>query len=228
MMSTSYNGWPASATASAIGIDSTFKVAGHLFPGGVKKGDVSTVFRFYLGNYHLRVESLATDGKDEWGYSYRRNVNNPSQLSCHASGTACDVNAVKHPNGRRHTLSSVQVAQLRKIQKWVNGVIKWGGDFSTTPDEMHHEIHGNSTAVHAVAAKLNHQRFTKVLQRGVGSKAHPDPEVKKLQTWLGFTGTAVDGVFGTGTEAAVKRTQYKLAQAQTGKVTQLLGFYVNP
>jgi hypothetical protein len=227
-MTTSYNGWPASRDAAAIGIDPNFKAAGHKFPGGVKKGDVSTVFRFYLGNYHLRVESLNVTTGDEWGYSYRANVNNPSQLSCHSSGTAVDVNAQKHPNGRRNTLSSTQVARLRQIQKWTGGVIKWGGDFSTTKDEMHHEVHGSATAVHAVAVRLNKPRFTKVLKLGVGSKAHPDAEVKKLQTWLGFTGTNVDGAFGTGTEAAVKRAQYKLGQRQTGQVTQLLGFYVNP
>ena len=34
-----------------------------------------------------------------WGYEFRANVNNPSQLSCHASGTAIDYNANRHPNG---------------------------------------------------------------------------------------------------------------------------------
>jgi peptidoglycan hydrolase-like protein with peptidoglycan-binding domain len=224
-MSTSYNGWPASRDPAKIGVDPNFKVAGHKFPGGMKKGDVSTVMRFYLGNYHLRVESLNASAGDEWGYVYRPNVNNPSVLSCHSSATAADANAQKHPNGRRNTLSSFQVAQLRKIQGWVKKVIRWGGDFSKTPDEMHHEINASAAAVHAVAVMLNKPRFTKVLKVGVGSKAHPDAEVKKLQTWLGIP---ADGVFGTGTETAVKRTQYKLGMTKTGQVTNLLGFYVNP
>lgn len=223
-MTTSYNGWPASTSPTAIGIDPGFTVAGHKFPGGVKKGDVETVFRFFLGNYHLRVESLGLDSPDEWGYVYRLN-RNANNLSCHSSGTAVDVNAQRHPNGSRNTLSVLQVTQLRKIQGWISKVLRWGGDFSTTKDEMHHEVCVNAATLHVVAARLARPRFTKTLKVGVGSLAHPDAEVKKYQGWLGVK---ADGVFGPITATATKRTQARLAMTQTGVVGPQLAFFVNP
>src|SRR5690349_21087486 len=101
-MPTSYNGWSASSSPSAIGIV-PFTFAGYDFPAGIKGGDVKALFQYFLAQYHCRVESLGKSGGDEWGYSFRRNVNNPSVYSCHASGTAIDVNAQLHPNGQRNT-----------------------------------------------------------------------------------------------------------------------------
>jgi peptidoglycan hydrolase-like protein with peptidoglycan-binding domain len=217
-MTTSYNGWPASPDPKAIGIV-PLTVARHSFPGGVKGGDVATVFRYFLVNYHLRVESLALGSSpDEWGYSYRQN-RNANNLSCHASGTAVDVNATRHPNGARNTLSSAAVARLRVLQHEVGGVIKWGGDFSTTKDEMHHEIHGTAAQVHTVATRLKAVAwFKRELYRGCRGE-----DVKRLQRWLHVPD---DGIFGTGTEAALKRNQAKLGVTQTGRLTKSLAFYV--
>jgi len=47
--------------------------------------------------------------------------------------------------------------------------------------------------------------LTKVLKKGVGSKAKPDAAVKTLQSRLGMK--LIDGVFGSGTETAVKAFQ---------------------
>lgn len=217
MTETSYNGWAASADPRAIGVKG-FSVAGHSFPGGVKAGDVATVFRYFLGNYHLRVESLALGtASDEWGYSYRKN-RNANNLSCHASGTAVDVNATRHPNGRANTLSSVQVAALRAIQKECGGVLKWGGDFTVTKDEMHHEVHATAAQVHTVAARLIRPKFARVLTQGMCGT-----DVARLQRWLKVK---PDGVFGGVTEAAVKRTQTKLALRATGACDATLAFFV--
>lgn len=157
-MSTSYNGYPASRDPSAIGIV-PMTVAGRAFPGGVKKGAVATVLKYVAAHMHWRVESLyAGEDRDDYGYAYRANVNNPSQLSCHASGTAIDVNATSHPNGRRNTFTYAQVKAIRHILKETGYAVHWGGDFSTTKDEMHFEIaplsHVSSAQLRSVAAKL--------------------------------------------------------------------------
>lgn len=157
-MATSYNGWPASRYPSQIGINTRWTVLGHDFPGGVKGGDVQVVFEYLVKQLHARVEPIQWYAPgDEWGYNYRLNVNDLSSLSCHASGTAIDYNATRHPNGRRGTFSAAQVKQIRAILAELDGVVRWGGDFSGTPDEMHFEIRGSFTAVATVAKKLRGQ-----------------------------------------------------------------------
>lgn len=154
-MATSYNGWPASRFPNVIGINSKWAPLGHPFPGGIKGGDVETIFTYLVHQLHARVEPIEWYAPgDEWGYNYRANVNNPNSLSCHASGTAIDYNATRHPNGRRGTFTAAQVRQIREIQKELDGVIRWGGDFSGTPDEMHFEINASAAKVAEVARRL--------------------------------------------------------------------------
>jgi hypothetical protein len=92
-------------------------------------------------------------------------------LSCHASGTAIDYNAPRHPNGQSGTYKPAQVTEIRKILAEVGGVVKWGGDFHGTKDEMHFEIHGNAADVKAAAARL-HSHATQ--QRTKPAAARPE------------------------------------------------------
>lgn len=160
-MATSYNGWPASADAAEIGIDSGYRSAlGIAFPGGIKGGDVSTVLGYVVDEFFRRVESPLTDpstgkpGYGCWGYNYRANVNNPSTLSCHSSGTAVDVSAPAHPNGASGTFSSTQRATIYDILAEVQGAVQWGGDYTGTVDEMHFEIIVDAGYLAEVAASL--------------------------------------------------------------------------
>lgn len=153
-MVTSYNGWNASPDPKAIDVDPGFTAAGRKFPGGVKRGPVSVIFRYLIEQFDKRVEELdAYTPGDEWGYNYRVN-RNAANLSCHASGTAVDLNATKHPNGKRGTFRPIQVAAIRTILDELDGVVRWGGDFTGTVDEMHFEVKGTPTAVARVAGRL--------------------------------------------------------------------------
>jgi murein L,D-transpeptidase YcbB/YkuD len=90
-MATSYNGWPASPNPADFGGLEKLIVAGESFAPGVRAGDVHAVFQYVAEQLHARVEPVVRADwhqADDWGYSYRANVNNPSTLSCHASGTA--------------------------------------------------------------------------------------------------------------------------------------------
>lgn len=148
-MATSYNGWPA--TQSGAGIDTSFSAAGVKFPGGVLAGDVATIFR-WLADRLNTIEPVVPGWC--WGWEYRPNVNNPSTLSCHSSGTAIDWNAPNHPNGARGTWSASQVAAIRGWLGELGGVVAWGADFSGTKDEMHFEIEATAAQVATVAARL--------------------------------------------------------------------------
>lgn len=155
----SYNGWPASVDAAAIGVI-PFEVAGVSFPGGVKGGDVWTVLHHVASEFHRRVEPLETPGC--WGWSYRQN-RNAANLSCHSSGTAIDCNAPKHPNGveAAKTFTDAQIKAVHAILSEIpelSEVVHWGGDWhapALTPDPMHFEIHDHDLAKLArVAARI--------------------------------------------------------------------------
>jgi peptidoglycan hydrolase-like protein with peptidoglycan-binding domain len=153
MTETSYNGWPASPDPHVIGVNPSFAPAGVPFPGGVKAGDVSTVLGYVAVQIHTTVEPLVPGWC--WGYEWRKNVNDPSTLSTHASATSVDVNAPRHANGARDTFSTKQIARIREILREVQGVVWWGRDWEGTVDEMHFEIHGTATSVRNAAAHLN-------------------------------------------------------------------------
>jgi hypothetical protein len=140
---TSYNGWPANSDRSAIGV-----VPNEWFPGGVKSGDVSTVLSYLATEFNARVEPIVAGWC--WGYTYKANVNNPSQLSCHASGTAIDINAPDHPNGVGGTFSSAQRGTIYQILDEVRGSVSWLEGY----DEMHFEICVNAADLATVAAGL--------------------------------------------------------------------------
>ena len=226
-MPTSYNGWPAAPGWSvANGKLATLVVAGESFAPGVLAGDVHTVLQYLAQNLHTRVEPVIAAGwhdQDDWGYSYRPNVNRPSTLSCHSSGTAIDYNATRHPNGRTGSFNAAQIATIRQIiNVELEGVVDWGGDWGSgsTPDWMHFEISGNAAAVARVAAKIRggvspsqppvsgvqYEEYkvgaapgSRVLELGSAGD-----DVKFVQRWHGLE---QDGYFGPQTEAKVKATQ---------------------
>jgi hypothetical protein len=142
-MATSYNGWPASPDKAEIGV-----VASDVFPGGAKAGDVTIVLGYVARQLNARVEPCV-DGWN-WGYTYKANVNNPSQLSCHASGTAIDWNAPDHPNGSSGTFTDAQVGQIYAILDEVQGAVGWLQGY----DEMHFEVQVGAADLAQVAALL--------------------------------------------------------------------------
>jgi len=151
-MATSYNGWPASQNPAEINIVKFGDKYGFPFPGGARGGDVHTVLGYVATQLHKRVEPCISGWC--WGYNYRANVNNPSTLSCHSSGTAIDWNAPNHPNGARNTFTSGQVGVIRQILAEVQGAVQWGGDYTGTRDEMHFEIIVNAKTLAPIAASL--------------------------------------------------------------------------
>lgn len=149
----SYNGWAASTSASAIGVNTTWEpIKSHRFPGGVKSGDVETVMTYLVRQLDARVEPIEMYAPgDEWGWAFRPNRNNPDTLSCHASATAIDYNATRHPNRVKYTWTRAQTREIHKILDELGGVIKWLEGF----DEMHFEVRGTPAQVRVVAQRLH-------------------------------------------------------------------------
>lgn len=133
---TSYNGWPVGTPASTIGVV-PYTVTGTTIQLQVKAGDVAWVLMTVAARFNAEVQALQA-----WqvgGYEYRADVNNTKWWSCHASGTAIDLNSELHPNNASGTFTAAQNTRIRKILADCNNVVAWGADFGT-PDEMHFEI----------------------------------------------------------------------------------------
>jgi peptidoglycan hydrolase-like protein with peptidoglycan-binding domain len=224
----SYNGWLASARPADFGGLSALLVAGESFAPGVRSGDVFYVLQHVAQQLHARVEPVVRPDwhqADDWGYSFRTN-RNANNLSCHASGTAIDYNATRHPNAKKGTYTVAQIAEIHRILEEIDNVVRWGGDFTGTKDEMHFEIKGTSSQVAAIAKRIRVGGLVPatsggtVFQRGMTN----DATVKRMQTWFramfpSYAGKiTADGDFGPATEAVVKEFQRRLALDADGVV----------
>lgn len=233
-MTTSYNGWTASPDPHTFGGLDNREVTGA--PGvkcapGVRAGDVATVLFYVAEQFNKYVEPLVAGTC--WGFNYRPDANNPHVLSCHASATAIDLNAPKHPNGVRGTFTPAQVAMIRTILAACEGVVHWGGDFVGTDDEMHFEIFGDAAKVASVARKLAgdpnpvtapdtgnvHWSGHDATGTGDGFRAHlgdEGPAVQHLQHELNtdypqYSHLQEDGEYGHETAAVLEEFSHRAA-----------------
>jgi hypothetical protein len=204
---TSQNGWPASSSASAIGITG-LSVAGHSFPSGVRGGQVHTILGYVARRFHNEVEALVTPGC--WGYNYRV-ISGSTSLSNHASGTAIDCNAPRHPLGASGTFSSTQRTRIRSILNYCNGVVRWGGDYSGRKDEMHFEINvrPGDSRIAPLVAKIGGATPPSTITWSTVKSGATGFRVKAIQHLLTARGQSltVDGVFGSVTVGKVTAFQ---------------------
>jgi hypothetical protein len=147
----SQNGWPVDPPRGARTIPGTnVRVT-------VANGPAGDVLMNVLGQVSARVENAgmnSTKGEaDDWGYA-NRNVRDGGDVSNHASATAVDINATRHPLGKRGTFTPAQVAEIHKILAENGNVVRWGGDYNGRVDEMHFEINATPAEVAAAAERL--------------------------------------------------------------------------
>lgn len=153
IMANSQNGWAVMDTASSPpGLNKSPFPGTNIVPvPGVRNGDVATVLHYVGSQFDKRVEKLVNPGC--WGYAYRPIRGQTSGFSNHASATAIDLNAPKHPLGKANTFTPAQIKVIRQILSECEGVVRWGGVYAR-PDDMHFEINAGAVAVKRVADKL--------------------------------------------------------------------------
>lgn len=158
-MATSSNGWIASPNLPLRPL----VVAGEPFtPGILDNDDVFTVLQYVAEQLHERVEPIVRADwhqADDWGFAFRDNRNDPNSLSNHASGTAFDYNATRHPNGvpTRDTFTREQIGTIHLILAEVDEAVRWGGDFNH-PDAMHFEINTKPANLHKIAQRIRNEQ----------------------------------------------------------------------
>ena len=149
-MLTSYNGWPASKDQAEIGIKS-YPVPGTLIKLRCAE-KVAPLLVGFAAEFHNLIEPLDVGSLDDWGYAFRMVRGTTDKLSNHASGTAIDLNAAKHPLGQVGTLEIGKVPMLRALAHKYG--LNWGGDYKGRKDEMHYEISINAVKVAALITQL--------------------------------------------------------------------------
>ncbi|MFC0623821.1 M15 family metallopeptidase [Kribbella deserti] len=154
-MPTSQNGW----SANDIRLTSVQLIPGTTRRVRLRSGDAGYLLTRIAAFIDKYVEDIDGGIFDDWGYA-ERPIRGGVALSNHASGTALDANATKHPLGVTGTWSAAEKAKihahLRDYVDPVTGknVIRWGEDYTRRKDGMHFEIIGTAAAVARVAAKL--------------------------------------------------------------------------
>jgi len=149
-MLTSYNGWPASKDPAEIGIKS------YTVPGTNTKltcaEAVAPLLIGFAAEFHALIEPIDEGGLDEWGYCFRDVRRVPGKLSNHASGTAIDLNATKHPLTKRGTFAAEKVPMIKALAKKYG--LAWGGEW-TRADEMHFEVAINEAKAAKIILRLS-------------------------------------------------------------------------
>lgn len=219
-MATSYNGWTANKTPSAIGIKDFPWTTG----AGVKGGAVWNIFNDFCEWFDKNIEPIRRDWS--WDFSFRK-FTGGTKYSCHASGTAIDLNAPKHPYGTKATksFSNKQISAIRKKLAEYNGVVKW----LDSTDPMHFEIAGTTSQVEAVAKAIKAGSVVSSTVGAVPAFPLPDgyyfgPRVPEdnaksvsgyfsyrddLRKWQKQVGITADGYYGNDTRNAAIALQTK-------------------
>lgn len=148
-MPTSQNGWPASKDPDEIEIV-TKRIVGTSRKLKVAK-PVAPLLIAFATDFHNQVEAIDEGQWDEWGYAYR-DVRGATTLSNHASGTAIDLNATKHPLGAENTFTEEQTRTIRRLCRKYG--LRWGGNFRSRKDPMHFEVALNEKQVETLIKGL--------------------------------------------------------------------------
>ena len=133
---TSPNGWPASEDKQAIGIQS-FSIPGTKLKIACAK-DVAPILVAFCKEFHELVEPIDQGQLDDWGYAFRMTRGSDKVLSNHSSGTAVDLNSLKHPLGKSNTFNKEECNIITLLITKYG--LAWGGHYKKRKDEMHFEI----------------------------------------------------------------------------------------
>lgn len=154
----SQNGWPAFKDPAAAGCV-RFPAGGRNWWGATR--DVATVLAEAINRFDVEVEPVIQTGEvlDDWSHAFRLVRGSETQMSNHASATAVDVNATRHPRGKRNTFSPKQQKAFRAIRATITDdsgrpVLRLGMDYFGTVDDMHIEINANAKQVAQAARKI--------------------------------------------------------------------------
>jgi hypothetical protein len=181
----------------------------------LRPGDAGYVLACLALWWHRHIEPIDVGQWDDWGWAVRPVRGQTSGYSNHASGTAIDVNATRHPLGSAGTIAKMGLLRAR-VFGYCRGVVRAGAFYSGRKDEMHVEINKPMAAVSRLARRISrtplgreviaangHYTSPVGLEPGtrtlrVGDRGEDVREVQKA------VGAEVDGIYGPQTARLVK------------------------
>jgi hypothetical protein len=132
----SQNGWPASQNPEAIKIKS-YPIPGTEIKIRVAEAAAPLLINF-AAEFNERVEKIDKGELDDWGFNFRFVRGSEESLSNHSSGSAIDLNARKHPLGKRDTFTPEQKIILDEL--CAKYKLRGGYTYKNRPDDMHFEV----------------------------------------------------------------------------------------
>jgi hypothetical protein len=231
------NGFLVSDDRDKIGIRS-YRVPGTRVALPVRS-EVAPLLIGFARDFNATVQQLHPGWC--WGYAFRL-VRGGSTPSFHSAGLAIDLNAPKHPLGRRGTFDPERQRLIRHLASRYG--LRWGGDYRFRADEMHFEVILNRRAALDLAATIQRRGSIKAAARPavpdqasvrqpprrivygdyrkhapLGSRTlamgSAGDDVGFVQRWLGVRD---DGYYGSRTEKRVRAYQIKQSLGVDGKV----------
>lgn len=190
----------------------TYTVPGSSVRLRLREGAPGEILVYLAERYHREVEPLDPPGAipDNWSYAEREIRGSTTTLSNHASGTAIDLRATRHPLGVRGTFTPAQVRAIRRILADLDGCVRWGGDYTGRADEMHFEIAEDPDTCARVVAALRKPPTPQPPQEDDDMPTADEISTDLLGTLLGKSGPTV-GVSLQDTHAIAKQTAAAVA-----------------
>ena len=173
----------------------------------LRKGPAGYVLKRLTEEFNEYVETL--NSTDCHGYN-RRRISGSDDWSNHASATAVDLNATRHGYGRSDTFTYAQLIEIRRILDDFDDIIKWGGDYRYTKDEMHFEIDRPIPEVKLVASRLRRNNRVYINRLKPGRRNLDAYMVKRELRRRGFFYGEMNNYYGRGLRNAYSKWQEHL------------------
>jgi hypothetical protein len=150
----SQNGWPVVHEADKDDQTRVWTIPGQ--SRDVRLRMLPAAPGFVMAHFVLNFDRFIEDveqGADDWGWA-ERNIAGDTDISNHASATAVDLNALRHPRGARTTFTVAQQDAVGEMleRKYRNTI--GAGMFWRNADDMHFEYVTGRLLVRELAGDL--------------------------------------------------------------------------
>lgn len=146
----SQNGWVARSDTKLLTRCTAKLTGGTLLHFWAANADVGVIFTDFIERFDQTIERVAGPVLDDWSWADRP-IRESTVTSNHASATAIDLNALKHPRKAHNTYSPEDRKKLRILVDSYDGVLRHGEFYAGTIDGMHCEINAGPLEVKRMA-----------------------------------------------------------------------------
>lgn len=197
----------------------------------LRADDCGYVLTRFARRFDREVEDLGRTETFGWA---SRPIAGTAEPSNHGSGTAVDTNSARHPYGKENTFTAAQENKIDELLADFDDIIRWGGNYRYTKDEMHWEIDAPYDEVRLLASVLKRNGAVYVSRLLPGKRNLDVYMVKRELNKRGIFNGTMNNYFSLELKRAYADWQRSLGYAGTSadgipgaSSLQDLGFTVN-